>query len=100
MAHKRVDLVEFKQVLTKEGIQLVDVRTPGEYAGGYIGNAQNIDFRSASFLEDLEKGVDKSKPVAIYCAAGGRSAKALEIMKQAGFEEVYELKVGYNGYQE
>lgn len=29
MAHKRVDLVEFKQVLTKEGIQLVDVRTPG-----------------------------------------------------------------------
>ena len=98
--HERVSVEQFKELLnTKEGIQLVDIRTDGEYTGGYIDGAQNIDFMNSEFLDNCNKQLDKTKPLAIYCAGGGRTAKALELLKDAGFVEVYELGVGYNGYK-
>lgn len=97
--HQRVSLEEFKEIIKNPEVQLVDVRTPDEYNGGFIGNAKNIDFRSESFIDDCVQQLDKSKEIAIYCAAGGRSAKALVMLKEAGFTKVYELGVGYNGYR-
>lgn len=96
--HKRVSLEEFNKIIENEEVQLVDVRTPGEYAGGFIDDAINIDFMGDGFVDNCTAKLDKNKPMAIYCAAGGRSAKALEQLKAAGFKEVYELGVGYNGY--
>ena len=96
--HKRVSIEEFNQIIENSEVQLVDVRTSGEYSGGFIGDAVNIDFMGEGFVEKCSASLDKDKPMAIYCAAGGRSAKALEQLKQAGFKEVYELGVGYNGY--
>jgi len=72
---------------------LVDVRTPGEFGGGHLPKAQNIDFRSPEFLQKI-KGLDKSKPILVYCLSGGRSAQAAEIMRKEGFQ-VTELKGGY-----
>ncbi|MTI38009.1 rhodanese-like domain-containing protein, partial [Fulvivirga lutimaris] len=83
-----------------EEVQLVDVRTPGEYAGGFIGDAINIDFMGDGFIDNCSATLDKNKPMAIYCAGGGRSAKALKQLKEAGFKEVYELGVGYSGYNQ
>lgn len=96
--HKRVSLEEFNKIIENDEVQLVDVRTPDEYDGGFIEAAINIDFMGDKFAENCIATLDKDKPVAIYCAAGGRSAKALEQLKAAGFKEVYELGVGYNGY--
>lgn len=97
--HVRVSLEEFKEIIKDPEVQLVDVRTPEEYAGGYIDEAANIDFRSPNFINDCQEKLDKSKKTAIYCAGGGRSAKALIMLKEAGFTEVYELGVGYSGYE-
>lgn len=72
---------------------LIDVRTSGEFGGGHLPKAQNIDFRSADFTEKI-KTLDKSKPVLVYCLSGGRSAQAAEIMRKEGFH-VTELKGGY-----
>ena len=72
---------------------LIDVRTPGEFGGGHLPKAQNLDFRSADFAEKV-KNLDKSKPVLVYCLSGGRSAQAAELMRKEGFQ-VTELKGGY-----
>ena len=63
--------------------QLVDVRTTGEYGGGHLPKAQNIDYRSADFTQKIQS-LDKTKPVFVYCLAGGRSAEAVNIFKQNG----------------
>ncbi len=65
------------------GALLVDVRTPGEFAGGALPGAKNIPVSDlAARLSELPKG----KPVIVYCASGMRSSKAKSILKGAGFE--------------
>lgn len=93
---KVVPAAEFKAMLGDD-IQLIDVRTPGEVNGGKIENAQNIDFNGANFKAELEK-LDKNKKTLVYCAAGGRSGKAAQIMQDMGFKEVYDLQGGYGNW--
>ena len=93
-----MDVETFAKTLeSKSDAILVDVRTPQEHEAGYIPNSINIDFRSENFLDEVNK-LDKSKPVFIYCQAGGRSARAFQMMKENGFNELYELNVGYGGW--
>lgn len=74
--------------------QLVDVRTPDEYNNGHLQAAKLINYNGPDFKQQTEK-LDKNKPVFVYCAAGGRSAKAAKILTEAGFKEVYNLSGGY-----
>ncbi len=75
--------------------QLLDVRTPNEWNAGKIESSKCANFMDADFKQQVEK-LDKSKPVFVYCAAGGRSAKASKILKEAGFKEIYNLQgAGY-----
>ncbi|AXT63203.1 rhodanese-like domain-containing protein [Aquimarina sp. AD10] len=86
--------VEDMDSLLKMGkVQLVDVRTPAEYADGHIEGAVNIDFNDDNF-EDRIANVDKSKPVAVYCGRGGRSGRCSAYMKKAGFTKIYDLDGG------
>ncbi len=72
---------------------LLDVRTAGEFGGGHLPKATNIDFRSPDFVNKI-KDLPKDKPVFVYCLSGGRSAQAAEIMRKEGFQ-VTELQGGY-----
>ncbi len=72
---------------------IIDVRTPQEFAMGYIGEAMNIDLYDSDFVEKIKK-LDRNKVYFIYCRSGSRSKAALEVMEQVGFEEVYELMNG------
>ncbi len=95
---ERVDEVTFLSFIQEnKDVQIVDVRTPGEYEGGYIPNAVNIDFNGANFEAEINK-LDKTKPVVIYCHSGGRSGKALSMMKNMDFTTVLELEGGYSNY--
>ncbi|WP_051568549.1 rhodanese-like domain-containing protein [Crocinitomix catalasitica] len=95
---KRVNKSEFKQYLSEHpDVQLIDVRTPGEYAGGTIEHAKNIDYNGADFKTEINK-LDKSAPVLIFCMSGGRSGRALQLMDELGFEYVLELAGGYRSY--
>jgi thioredoxin 1 len=73
--------------------QLVDVRTKGEFKGGHIANASNVELSSPDF-KDMAAALDKDKPVLVYCLSGGRSAKAAEYFRKEGFKEVYEMPGG------
>ncbi|MDV7138349.1 rhodanese-like domain-containing protein [Maribacter sp. TH_r10] len=92
---KVLDAKAFKSAVKNKKVQLVDVRTPGEYRAGHIGKAVNIDlFQRQSFRSSFEK-LDKGKPVYLYCRSGARSRKAARKVLDMGFEKVYDLKGGY-----
>jgi len=74
-------------------IQLVDVRTPGEYTSGYIKGAININSGSSSFIADMSK-LDKDKAIYIYCRSGSRSGRAASKLQKAGFTKIYDLQGG------
>jgi rhodanese-related sulfurtransferase len=94
----RVDASTFQARMKEAGAQLVDVRTPEEFAKGYIAGAVNNDWLEEGFL-DRAKTLDKSKPVLLYCAAGGRSEEAVAAMKKAGYTNVVDLEGGFNGWK-
>lgn len=89
---KLVDTEEFSKGIESSSIQLLDVRTPGEYSQGHIPDAVNYDWLGNDFKEQI-KNLDKSQPVYVYCQSGRRSAQAADKLISEGFE-VYELKGG------
>jgi rhodanese-related sulfurtransferase len=95
---KVVTTEEMQTILKMDEVQLVDVRTPEEFSEGYIKNAQNIDYNSPTFEQDILK-LNKEKPVMLYCHSGGRSAKCAQKLKDAGFKKIYDLKGGISKWK-
>ena len=95
---KTMDLDGFvAKIKATPNAQLIDVRTPEEWAQGKIGSSKLISIADPKFLEQASK-LDKNKPVCVYCAVGGRSSKASNMLQQAGFKQVYNLSgAGYSG---
>jgi len=88
-----------KDIKSKDSIQLLDVRTPGEYYSGHIKNSLQADWNDQKEFERRISFVDKDKPVYVYCLAGGRSAAAAAKMRSMGYKHVYELKGGINAWK-
>ena len=88
-----------KAITTKENIQILDVRTPGEFFSGHIKNSLQADWNDKAEFERRIAFVDKAKPVYVYCLAGGRSAAAAEKLRGMGYANVYELKGGTNAWR-
>jgi len=80
-------------------IVLLDVRTPDEFAGGRIAGAINIDYYGPSFADQLGQ-LDKTVPYVVYCRSGNRSEDAVEVMRNLGFREVYEISGGIVSWSE
>jgi len=74
------------------------VRTPAEFAGEHIENATNIDFYSETFRDTLNN-LDRNKTYLAYCAVGGRSGSALDIMVELNFREAYNILGGINQWK-
>lgn len=91
---------DFEKMLQGDkSVQLVDVRTAGEYRDGHIEAALNRDYYADDFAAQLSK-LDKNKPVMVYCAAGSRSSSAAEQLKKMGFKNVYDLDGGMTAWRE
>ena len=93
-----MDAPTFQTRMKEADAQLVDVRTPDEYAKGHIAGAVHNDWLEDGFL-DRAQTLDKSKPVLLYCAAGGRSEEAVAALKKAGYTNVVDLEGGFNGWK-
>ena len=84
---------EFSAKVAEAGVITLDVRTPGEFMGGYIEGAKNIDFQSGNFENEIA-ALDKNATYAVYCRSGNRSGQAVKVMHDAGFHNVYNLNGG------
>ena len=87
----------FTEVLRDTTVQLVDVRTPEEYAEGHIPDALNINVMSEDFLKVAIASLDKKRTVAVYCRSGRRSKTAAGQLVNEGFK-VVELEGGFLGW--
>lgn len=68
------------------GASIIDVRSPDEFADGAYPGAKNIPVNALpNRIADVGA---KDKPVVVYCASGGRSAVAQQILKANGFIDV------------
>ena len=80
---KQADLIE----LVASGALLIDVRTPGEFAGGHVKGAINIPVSSiAAGIQ--KKAKNKDKPIIVYCHSGARSGAAKKALLGAGYTNV------------
>ena len=69
----------------REAVQLIDVRSAGEYAAGHIAGTINVPINQLrSALPTL--GLDSQRPVVAICQTAHRSPPAVRLLKQAGFE--------------
>ena len=96
---KSMDVNEFEKLILQDDIQLVDVRTPAEYAEGHLPHTININVMDNAFNALAEKDLSKDKPVAVYCRSGQRSKRAAKALVKDGFK-VYELDGGINSWMQ
>lgn len=81
----------------KGDLLLLDVRTPDEYREGHLKNAVLIP------IQELPERIGeiagyKEKEVIVYCAVGGRSSKASAMLKEKGFQKVYNMNGGIRAW--
>ena len=96
---KSISTSALKALLSKEKIQLIDVRTPKEIEGGYIETALFINYFDVHFVDTLLSKLDKNKAVCIYCKSGGRSEKAVKKILEKGYE-AYTILGGYKQWKQ
>ena len=80
-----------------DGLQLVDIRNPGEVEHGTIPGASTIPVgQLPGRLDEL----DPTAPTVVYCAGGYRSSVAASVLRQAGFDDVSDIIGGYGAWNE
>lgn len=94
-AIQRINNDELQKLIADPEFQLllVDVRSPSEYASGYIPGAilfphSELDSRKEDFRKLAER-IDR--PIAVYCRSGARSSTAAAILKKQGYTKVYDF---------
>jgi rhodanese-related sulfurtransferase len=88
--------MEFLQTTSK--VQVLDVRSEKEFAGGALPDAISVPLSSHTFRERTAQ-LDRTVPILVYCAGGFRSRKAVELLRDLGFESIYHLHRGYHSWQ-
>jgi len=81
-----IEAVDLKTHLDqRESLQLIDVRTPGEFAGGHIQGSVSVPINQLrSTLPALR--LDRNRPVIAVCQTAHCSPPAVRLLRQAGFE--------------
>lgn len=87
---KNPNMIECPQAreMVANGAQLVDVRSPQEYAQGAIPGSVNVPLQTIQMAKDT---LDKEKPVIVYCVSGARSSQAQMFLENMGFDAVHNL---------
>ncbi|MCB2191535.1 MAG: sulfurtransferase [Deltaproteobacteria bacterium] len=90
------DLTKFRDEHQEGEYTLLDVRQPGEYRKGHLAGAKFIPLPE---LQGRLDEIDREAPVVAYCAVGGRSRAAAQLLQGQGFKEVYNLEGGIKAWE-
>jgi len=110
MAIKQVEPPEAHQILSgnPDAIYL-DVRTEDEFAQGHPAGAINIPVMfmipgrpqpNPDFLAVAEKVLPKGRKLVVGCLAGGRSQRACEVLEEAGYTDLTNVRGGFGGQRD
>jgi len=107
MMIKRIPPEEAKQLLDAGEHVYLDVRSTPEFAAGHVPGARNVPLLEPDasgrmapnprFLEVVEKNFSKDARLITGCMKGGRSMKAADLLQQAGFTNVVDMRGGFGG---
>ena len=107
MEIKRITPEEAKELLdSKKRYLYLDVRSVQEFDTGHVPGAKNVPLLEPSmghmqvnphFVEVVEANFGKDAKLVVGCQKGGRSLKATEILKGAGFKDVVDMRGGFGG---
>ena len=88
----------------------LDVRTEGEFAAGHPAGAMNIPVAfpgaggqmvlNPDFTSVVEAVIQKDSKIVCGCQMGGRSQAAAEILSQAGYQDLTNMRGGWGGLQD
>ena len=96
---KSMDALQAKDYLAanpSETFTILDVRQHGEYESGHIPGSKLIPLPE---LNDRIDEIDANKLTIVYCAVGGRSRVAAQMLAGNGFGEVYNLSGGFKAWK-
>ncbi|MCF6234522.1 MAG: rhodanese-like domain-containing protein [Rhodobacteraceae bacterium] len=99
-AGQSLSVSEAHQQAQSGDITLIDIRRPDEWKRSGVGvGATPLDMRRKDFIEALDLIVagDRSRPVALICARGVRSAKLSKKLTAAGFTQIIDVPEGMAG---
>ena len=82
-----------------ETVRLVDVREPSEFTGN-LGHILGAELVPLATVGDAARAWDRKQPVLLICRSGGRSAGASRILRELGFETVYNMTGGMLAWNE
>ena len=85
-----------KKKLDRNEIILVDVREEREWKEGHIESAKNI---YVGHLKEETSRLPRDKPIATTCGWGGRGGLGASILKNVGFDEVYNVLGGMKAWK-
>ena len=88
-----ISAAELSKLMQDGGAQLIDVRTPAEFAAGHVAGARNVPIHT--FKQKLPTlALDSKQAIVAICATAHRSPPAVRLLRAAGFENVMQLKHG------
>jgi sulfur-carrier protein adenylyltransferase/sulfurtransferase len=86
-----------RKMVARERFELIDVREAFEYEIARINGAKLIP------LGEIAERVDelpRERPIIVHCHSGQRSAQAVRLLQQRGFDKVYNLEGGIDAWSD
>jgi rhodanese-related sulfurtransferase len=93
----RITLAQAREMIANGNTLVVDVRDApevektGKVAGALHVSRGMLEFRADPDSPYYDKNFSKNKTVILYCASGGRSALGGKVLKDMGYDHVYNL---------
>ena len=92
-----ISATELNELVKNDGAQLIDVRTPVEFAAGHLVGARNVPINTLKHtLPTL--ALDPQQPIIAICATAHRSPPAVRLLRAAGYQNVRQLRNGMLGW--
>lgn len=93
---RRISIAQAKALIRDKAPVIVDVRDAQAFQRGALPDAHHVTINC--FLR-FRKGIDRARPVLVYCYHGNASQTMAEMFVDFGFSEVYSLDGGYEAWQ-
>ena len=85
----RLSASEFADRVTKDDV-VIDVRTDAEFEQAHLEGARQVNLQAPDFQQQID-ALDRDQTYYLYCRSGGRSGKAVGMMRQMGFADVHNV---------
>ena len=88
-----------KLIADQSELQILDVRSSGEYGAGHLAEAILVTWGQKDFEKQALAKLSKDKPVLVYCRSGRRSTAASEALTKLGFSKIHNMEGGITAWQ-